>query len=281
MKRYFLKEEDKQIRVTEWGERGKPVIFCLHGLGSTSLSFIEIAEQLKEDYRLIAIDAPGHGKTSAFPSGEQYEMDNMVDWLNNVIDQLDIDHFYFLSHSWGSFVALFYVRKFESRVRGSILIDGGYQTKRLAGQSMEEEVAYYEKDFDEYVFEDWEGFFSREKEAYTRWSPLLEKAVKDLGVERDNKVRWHMRGKDAGHIIRAMHKDETEDIYQSLSSNILLLRATLPERVEVQRKNTAETFQQKTGGTVKVVSNTTHMLHWDNPTIVVNEIKKYCNEGNR
>ena len=45
------------------GNNEKPVIFCLHELGSTSLSFIEIAEELKEEYRFISVDAPGHGKT--------------------------------------------------------------------------------------------------------------------------------------------------------------------------------------------------------------------------
>ncbi|MBA2176215.1 hypothetical protein H0266_15060 [Halobacillus locisalis] len=44
MKRYFIHE-----RVTEWGEKRRPVILCLHGLGSTGLSFIEIAEELKDD----------------------------------------------------------------------------------------------------------------------------------------------------------------------------------------------------------------------------------------
>ncbi|KFN03510.1 alpha/beta hydrolase family protein [Bacillus clarus] len=66
MKRYFINNEKINVHITDWGNKNKPVIFCLHGLGSTSLSFIEIAEQLKEDYRLISIDAPGHGKTGTF-----------------------------------------------------------------------------------------------------------------------------------------------------------------------------------------------------------------------
>ena len=36
--------------------------------------------------------------------------------------------------------------------------------------------------------------FSKVKKAYTRWSSLLEVAVKDLGIEMDNKVWWHARG---------------------------------------------------------------------------------------
>jgi pimeloyl-ACP methyl ester carboxylesterase len=67
MKRYFINDGEINVHVTEWGDTNKPVIFCLHGLGSTSLSFIEIAEKLKMEFRIISIDAPGHGKTENSP----------------------------------------------------------------------------------------------------------------------------------------------------------------------------------------------------------------------
>ena len=78
-------------------------------------------------------------------------MHNLANWLNEIINELRIEYFYFLSHSWGSFVALFYLLNHPEKVQGSILIDGGYQTKRLREETLEEEIAYYEKDFDEYV----------------------------------------------------------------------------------------------------------------------------------
>lgn len=85
----------------------------MHGLGSTSLSFIEIAEELKNDYRIVSIDAPGHGRTNPFQSEESYEMPALARWLDKVRHSLDIDTFYFLSHSWGSFVTLFYLLEFS------------------------------------------------------------------------------------------------------------------------------------------------------------------------
>lgn len=103
MKHYFINNGKTDIHITEWGNENNPVIFCLHGLGSTSLSFIEIAEQLKEEYRFIAIDAPGHGKTSPFEQAEEYEMPRLATWLNDLSDHLEIGQFYFLSHSWGKF----------------------------------------------------------------------------------------------------------------------------------------------------------------------------------
>ncbi|RWS44624.1 alpha/beta hydrolase [Bacillus mycoides] len=273
MKRYYINNENINVHITEWGNNDKPVIFCLHGLGSTSLSFIEIAEELKEEYRFISVDAPGHGKTAPFERTEDYEMQNLANWLKEVINELRIEHFYFLSHSWGSFVALFYLLNNPEKVLGSILIDGGYQTKSLKEETLQEEIVHYEKDFDEYVFNNWDEFFKSEKEAYTRWSPLIEIAVKDLGIEMNNKVCWHARGTTAGNIVRGMHKDETIDIYEKLPSNIVLLRATVPHIWDEYRDKTVNIFKLKTGAKVKLIPDTTHLLHWDKPEVVIEEIK--------
>lgn len=274
LKRYFISDEKINVHITEWGNNNNPVIFCLHGLGSTSLSFIEVAEQLKGEFRIISIDAPGHGKTSPFNNAEEYEMPSLAKWLNKILDILQIENFYFLSHSWGSFVSLFYLLRYPERVIGTILIDGGYQTKRLKEQSLEEEVAYYEKDFEEYA-ETWELFLDLAVYGdVSRRSTLLDLAAQDLALEKDSKFYWHARGETGGNIIKAMHKHETVDIYENLPSNIVLLRATLPKDQDDYRNLTSKIFEQKTGGAIKLVPNTTHMLHWDNPDVVVTEIRR-------
>jgi pimeloyl-ACP methyl ester carboxylesterase len=275
LKRYFVNDGEVNVRVTEWGGKNKPVIFCLHGLGSTSLSFIEIAEELKTEYRIVSIDAPGHGKTDKFPHAENYEMPTLANWLDKIIDKLKIDKFYFLSHSWGSFVSLFYILNYSEKVLGAILIDGGYQTKRRGSTSMEEEVEYYEKDFEEYV-DTWDEFLDVAVYSDSRRSTLLDIAAKDLALQKDGKYYWHARGKTAGNIIRGMHKYETEDIYEKLPDNIniLLLRATLPKSQDAYRGLTSNLMEQKTGATVKLIPNTSHMLHWDNPEVVIKEIKE-------
>ncbi|WLD93857.1 alpha/beta fold hydrolase [Alkalihalobacillus sp. AL-G] len=273
MKRYFINNGELDVHITEWGNKNKPVIFCLHGLGSTSLSFIEIAEHLKDEYRLISIDAPGHGKTLPLETAEDYEMPRLVMWLNELFDQLEIHQFYFLSHSWGSFVSLFYLAKYPERVKGSILIDGGYQSKRHQEQTMEEEVAYYHKDFEENV-DTWTEFLEIVNGDFRKLSPYTEIYAEDLVLKKDSKYYWHARGVTAGNIIKAMHKHDIEDIFESLPSTILLLRATLPERMDEYRNKTAKIFKEKTNGLVKLIPDTTHMLHWDNPQVVVEEIRK-------
>ncbi|MEK4746280.1 alpha/beta hydrolase [Niallia sp. FSL W8-0177] len=275
MKRYIINDGEINVHITEWGSENKPVIFCLHGLGSTSLSFIEIAEEIKNDYRIFSIDAPGHGKTDGFNHVERYEMPALAKWLENIIGILKIEKFYFLSHSWGSFVSLFYILNYPKKVLGTILIDGGYQTKRRNSTSIEEEIEYYDKDFEEYVGT-WEKFLDVAVFGDSRRTPLLMTAAKDLALVKDGKYYWHARGKTAGNIIKGMYKDEAEDIYEKLPNNlnILLLRATLPKSQDTYRDITSGIFAQKTGATVNLVPNVSHMLHWDNPEVVIKEIRE-------
>jgi pimeloyl-ACP methyl ester carboxylesterase len=273
MKRYFINNGKVPVHITEWGNEDAPVIFCLHGLGSTSLSFIEAAEELKDDYRVISVDAPGHGKTPPFQKKEDYEMPGMAQWLNGVVDMLKLEKFYFLSHSWGSFVHLFYLKEYSEKVKGSILIDGGYQSKRHGTQTMEEEMAYYEQDFEQ-CWETWEDFLALVKSETEMWSPLKVEAAKDLALKKDNKFYWHARGVTGANIIRAMHKDDIEDIFEEMPSPIVLLRASLSESLEENRKRMAALFQQKTGAEVNTIPETTHLLHWDRPRAVVEEVRK-------
>lgn len=275
MKRYMIHCQDINVRVTEWGERDKPVIFCLHGLGSTALSFIEVADKLQHDFRILAIDAPGHGMSQSFQDDHAYDFPRFCEWLNQVLDMLDVNRFYFLSHSWGSFIHLYYLIDQGNRVDGSILIDGGYQSKRLRGRSSEKEAAYYETDFEVFC-ETWDEFESiAVYDGISRRSPLLDLAAQDLAVHRDNRYYWHARGKTGAAIIRSMYRDEVFDFSSQVQSNsIILLRATLPEADEPFKIDASNQIAELTGAVVKAVPSASHMLHWENPDRVIQEIKE-------
>ncbi|WP_114570806.1 alpha/beta fold hydrolase [Exiguobacterium flavidum] len=274
MKRYFVECDGVKTRVNEWGDCNRPVIFCLHGLGSTGLSFIEVADALKEEFRIVSIDAPGHGKTQAFQDKEQYHFPSLCNWLNELLKILEIDEFFFLSHSWGSFVALYYLIHSSEKVRGSMLIDGGYQSKVLRGESRAEEILYYEKDFED-DWESWEDFLtSAVYGEVKRRTPLLDLAAKDLARMKEGKYYWHARGHTAGAIISSMYEYELLDFYDEIPvTSLLLLRATLPSTDEDFKEHASSIFRDKTNGTVKAISSTSHMLHWDDPHAVVEEIR--------
>lgn len=289
MRQFFIYNQDINVRVCEWGNKNNPLIFCIHGLGSTCLSFLELGEMLKDKYHVLSIDLPGHGKTPPFSRDEDYEIPNLIKWLSKVIDLTCEKEIYLLAHSWGGEIALHYTANYPTKVKKIILLDGGYYIKKLSNDyfsknnhlqhklpcSLQEETDCYEKDFDEYIFSSWEEYLEVEKNNYLRWSPLLKEASMDLMKEVDGRVIWHASGDTARGAIKSMYKSPSTLIYNRLPQNILLLQCTLPDDFTEIRDIQSKVFSEGTRAVVKKIEGTTHMIHWDNPNAVYEEILKW------
>lgn len=52
MKEIFLIQDNYSVRCHIWGNNNSPVVICLHGQGDSRLSFIEVAEEMKKEYKL-------------------------------------------------------------------------------------------------------------------------------------------------------------------------------------------------------------------------------------
>ncbi|KOP29065.1 hypothetical protein ADM98_09125 [Exiguobacterium sp. BMC-KP] len=282
MKRYTINCQQQAVHITEWGTQDLPTIVCLHGLGSTSLSFIEIAEALASEFRTIALDLPGHGKTAAFTDPLHYRMKPLTDWIDEVLHILDIRQFYALSHSWGSVLSLYYLIEHANRVLGTILIDGGYHSKRLYGMSVEEEVAFYERDFEDSVAT-WDEFLDVAVYAPdARRSPALDKAGTDLLRLENGRYHWHARGATAAAIVRALHYDDVLDFLADIKgSPIQLYVATLPTDQIPIRLQATNLLHDLTNTTIHLVPETGHLLHWDRPDIIIEAIRHHWASGKR
>ena len=282
MKEIYIENEGFKVRIHQWGNEENPTIICLHGLGSTSLSFIELAHLLKSKYHIISIDLPGHGKTPGFLSLEDYEMPNMIKWVDKIISHLTEGSFYLLAHSWGADIALHYLAAYQWKVTKTMLLDGGYYLKNewyayqtsISGNTytMQDEIDYYIKDFDEYCFDTLEEHINVEKSNYNRWSSLLEEAAKDLIRVEDGKYKYHANSFTSTGAIKSMYLSPTDSLYERLPSSIYLLRSTEPDTMNEYREALAEKFKNGTGSKVKLVDGAGHMVHWDKPSIVAEEI---------
>lgn len=279
MKKFYVDINNKKIGITEWGNSKKETIICLHGLGGSSLSFIEVGDMLADKYHLISIDLPGHGRTEELVTIQDYKMENLADWVDAVIVELGYTDFYLLAHSWGGFIALYYSVKHKNKVKKVLLIDGGYQQKdkmnEFMGTTIEEEVSSYEKDFDEYIFNTEEEFYSFEETMYLRYSEQLKIASRDLMKAEAGKLRFIASGAVAKKAILGMYYSPVDKIFNKLQGNILLLESTLPETWLAARDYMATYIVKNTKVKLKKIEGVTHMMHWDNPQIVVDEIKDF------
>ena len=60
----FVKTRGARIRVHEWGDSAAPAILCCHGFIDHARGFDLLAPILAQDYRVVSMDARGHGESS-------------------------------------------------------------------------------------------------------------------------------------------------------------------------------------------------------------------------
>lgn len=81
-----------------------PAIVLLHGIGSGSASWLEVARELGQSARVIAWDAPGYGESSPLRSLAP-DASDYAERLLQMLDALDIQHCVLVGHSLGAITA--------------------------------------------------------------------------------------------------------------------------------------------------------------------------------
>lgn len=274
----YITANNIRTRVCEWGRSDKLTIVCVHGLGSSAYSFLELAHELEEQFHFISIDLPGHGKTQAFRADDEYGIDNLTRWLKQVLDEICQGPVNFLAHSWGGCIALHYAARYPERVKKMMLLDGGYHqnnydcNSKVGFASEEEEISYYMQDFDGYRFSTLKEAVDAELSNYDRTSIWMQKAVKDLvRMNEDGVFVWHATGDTARGAIKSMCRYPTKDIYERVNCPIYLLAALEPKEWEEKRRLWVEEFEKQTGAVVKWIK-ASHMLHWEQLENICEEV---------
>jgi pimeloyl-ACP methyl ester carboxylesterase len=111
---------------------GEPVVL-IHGNGTwvedfNSSNLIELASK---NYRVIAFDRPGFGYSSR-PRGSVWTPSAQADLLHKALDQLGVERFILLGHSFGATVAMAMALRRPAPIRKLVLLSGYYYpTDRL------------------------------------------------------------------------------------------------------------------------------------------------------
>ena len=117
----FLAVDDLVIHYRDEGQG--PTLVLLHGVASSLHTWDGWTDRLKEQYRVIRIDLPGHGLTGRDPSVERYELPYMIDKLEKFLNKLSIDNIYLAGNSLGGYIAWNYALHRPDRVNKMILLD--------------------------------------------------------------------------------------------------------------------------------------------------------------
>lgn len=126
---YFVNIENTRMRYVEAG--AGPVVVLIHGnAGSVEDFDFESLGLLCRDHRVIAVDRPGHGKSTR-PSDADAKLQLQTRLLHETLLHLGVTHAVLVGHSWGGSLALAYAVEYPKELSAIVLLapaayaDGG------------------------------------------------------------------------------------------------------------------------------------------------------------
>ncbi len=105
------------------GDPGRPVVLLIHGITSSSATWLPAMATLAEHAHVIAPDLLGHGG-SAKPRGD-YSLGALASGLRDLLDALGVDHATVVGHSLGGGVALQLSYQFPDYCDRLVLVSAG------------------------------------------------------------------------------------------------------------------------------------------------------------
>lgn len=98
----------------------KESVVFIHGVGQDhTIWVLPIRYFARHDRNVLAVDLPGHGRSSGSPLNT---VDDMADWVVEALDSVGIDRAAFVGHSMGSLVALDASARHSARARSLAMV---------------------------------------------------------------------------------------------------------------------------------------------------------------
>ena len=109
---YLLRENSEEV----------PTLVLVHGLGTSSSTWLKILPQLQRDYRIVALDLPGFG-FSTVNAGRFCSLQEHVEALTAVINVAAPEQFILLGHSFGGWISGLYASHHPERILRLMLVN--------------------------------------------------------------------------------------------------------------------------------------------------------------
>jgi haloalkane dehalogenase len=112
---YIDVEDELKLHYLDEGNENNPTVLLLHGEPTWSYLYRKMIPILSKDFRVIAPDLIGFGKSDKFVNREDYTYQKHIDWVTSFIEKLDLKNIILFCQDWGGLLGLRIMTEMENR----------------------------------------------------------------------------------------------------------------------------------------------------------------------
>lgn len=273
-----------RLHYADWGNSDKPPLILLHGSKDHCRNWDWVAQQLRDDWHIIAPDLRGHGDSEWTGDGN-YPMLGYICDLAQLIDQLELAPVTIVAHSLGGNVALHYAGFYPHKVKKLVAIEG-------LGPSAEMQQEYDRTGFAERARQ-WikakQQFAGKQPRRYASFEAALDRMQDEnghLSAEQARHLTTHavIRNEDGSYswkfdpLISSwwphdIPLKETQQLWGKISCPIQLHYGADSWASNPEKDGSIKHFGDNVS--VKLFNNAGHWLHHDQFDMFVEELTAF------
>lgn len=238
--------------------KGKENLVLLHGFMENLSIWEDLEKSISQDFTLIKIDLPGHGKSEIL--GEIHTMELMAEEVKKVTDHLKMERFHLLGHSMGGYTSLAFAEKFADNLKSLTLFFSTYfaddEEKKMQRQKS---LRIIKESFKNYVNAGIPNLFNANEKDILEGKINLAKEIA-LSTKNDG-VLAAVKG--------MIERTDKSDVLKNFEGKILIIAGKHDNAVNT--KKTLENLPDKTN-IKSYLLDCGHNGHWEKPEICVSVI---------
>lgn len=243
-------------------EGAGPVVVLLHGVGQSHTVWNEVVSGLASEFRVIAVDLRGHGK-SPNPPGSRFSFPELEGDVLQLLDEKAVDSAYVVGHSGGALLALRLALDHPERVRGLVMVCGAAYTDTHTRSIAQRWTETYEKEGPDAF-----GLRVLKDLYYPDWI--------EAHLDYADQVRAAVRHQDFGPATRwssAMAKFDEKSRVASLKIPTLIVQAMDDQVVDASHGRILR--QSIPGAQIRIFAETGHMVPLERPKETIDAVRGF------
>ncbi len=147
-----MKQPSESLYFKTFGRNNGNVLVFLHGYLESTEIWDSFAEKLADEYFVVCIDLPGHGRS--FTISENPSLEKFGDAIIAVLNKLSIKQFQVVGHSMGGYLSLSLLENYPDRLQSIVLFHSGcFADSDEKKHNREKEIKLIRKGKKELIFD--------------------------------------------------------------------------------------------------------------------------------